>query len=447
MGRHWVLGLALFAGACGGGDSSPRPVATATPAPVPAPSPSPTPTPTPTPGVAFVASAGAPLIGGVLFDADGDGKPSDDDIQTQTNRRGEFGLGAVGRMSPVPPPAQANFAASLSGISADTGFRYSQLDVPAGVVAFSPVTMLSRPADHHIVSQNLGLGLTATELAQFDSFRAMESSDQQRRALGLAVTALNLKLLAIAGYETLDSAYSTGFFRISRGSRIVRAEVLTQALDLNSASSQRHVIDRSERYAGSSPDARDAAAQLLARYGAAVDQYLTGPDDIAAIEYALRVRLVHELRELAGESSAQIAHANTIATADIVQWFRDFEAVPRPDTRTANLIAVVDTREISGPTRITLATACGDGATSALTCNDGFVDPRGTINISELRVSAVRMPSRFSGVLGVRLLADGGVQLDRLTDDYGLAWFDYDIVSPDGSTASSRCYVYLNSLR
>jgi hypothetical protein len=153
------------------------------------------------------------------------------------------------------------------------------------------------------------------------------------------------------------------------------------------------------------------------------------------------------LRELAGGSSAQIAHANNIATADIVQWFRDFEAIPRPDTRTANLIAVVDTRDISGPTRITLAAACGDGATSALTCNDGFVDPRGTINISELRVSAVRMPSRFSGVLGVRLLADGGVQLDRLTDDYSLAWFDYDVVSPDGSTVSSRCYVYLNSLR
>lgn len=437
-----IASLAVCLAACGGGgDSSPP---TGGQVPMPSLTPTPTPTPPPPEATPFQATMGAPLIAGVTFDINGNLNFGDvGDIFTETNRRGEFGLNAAGRQSPNPPPATSTATVEVRGVSALTGFRYSQIRSPGGGAIHSPITTLLRGPSDDRTPQNLGLSINAETLLTFYAYAALEQGGPNV-ATARRVIATDLKLLALAGFATGDRAFSTDFIRVHEIVSALATEIESGPVDLNSSTDLDRILRRLPRTASLTPSARAAATGLLSRFGEVVDRHLTNAASIADIEYGLRIDILPELDSLLPESfPAGEARIAAIDVDTILSRFRSYAAIPRINAESGVLAAVVDYRELVFLNSITLPARCVDS--SALTCNDLYLDPRVAINVSDLEVTAVRVPQQFSSFLTAERLVDGSVRLTRHTDERTLVWFDYDVRGPDGATASSRAYVRLSA--
>lgn len=435
-----IASLALCLAACGGGGDSPPPTG------APTPTPTPTSTPPPSEATPFQATMGAPLIAGVTFDMNGNLTFGDkEDISTATNRRGEFGLNAVGRQSATLPPATSTTMVVVSGVSALTGFRYSQIRSPGGAAIHSPTTTLLRGLSDDRTPRNLGLPIDAETLLTFYAYAALEQGGADVTT-ARRVIATDLKLIALAGLATSNRGFTTSFINVRDIAGALDAELEAGAVDLNSASDLDRILRRLPRTANLTPSARAAATGLLARFGEAVDRHLTDAASIANIEYGLRIDILPELDLLLPESfPAGEARIAAIDVDTIVTRFRSYAPIPIINAESGVLAAVVDYRELVFLDSITLPARCADG--NALTCNDLYLDPRVPINVSDLEVSAVRVPQQFASLLAVELLADGSVRLTRRTDQRVLVWFDYDVHGPDGATASSRAYVRLSAVK
>ena len=389
---------------------------------------------------------GAPLIAGVTFDINGNLIFGDGaDIRTATNRRGEFGLDAVGRQSPTPPPATSTATVEVSGVSALTGFRYAQIRSPGGGAIHSPITTLLRGPNDDRTPQNLGLSIDAETLLTFDAYSALREGGPNV-SIARRVIATDLKLLALAGLATPDRASSTDFIVVRAMVGALAGELEAGPVDLNSTSDLDRILRRLPQTAGLTPSARAAAAGLLARFGEAVDRHLIDTGAIADIEYGLRVDILPELDLLLPQSfPAGEARIAALDVDTILSRFQSYDAIPPINAESGVLAAVVDYRELVFIASITLPARCADG--NALTCNDLYLDPRAAFNVSELEVSAVRVPQQFASLFTAERLADGSVRLTRRTDTRTLVWFDYDVRGPDGAMASARAYVRLSAER
>lgn len=444
--------LALAAGGCGGGGgtSSGGAPSVPGPAPTPAPIPAPTPTPSPSANVPFRAIAAAPLVSQVIFDTNGSGLFGDSvqgnaDLAVVSNRSGEFGRDAVGRQSSTTPPAEASFVGQLFGASALTGFVYTKIGAPLRAAIYSPVTSLFESTDEPVLATNLGFDLTGLQLANFDGFAALASSESTMQMRGRQVTALNLKLLAQAGLETKGNPTATGAIEVKPNLDAVRAQLLAGPVNFNAAASILQILSRSRRAAFTNDEGRRTAAQLLARFGEAVDRHLTTAARIADIEYGLRLLVLPELDILFNTSAptaAQISRISAITADDLVSGFREFGSIQPIAAASATFTPVVDYFKIIAINRTVLASQCNTG-TDSPTCNDIDLTVGNPLNVQTVQLTAVRVPAQFAGDLSVTQAADGTLTLSRLSSGRRLVWFDYEARNREGISGTSRAYVLI----
>ncbi|OYW44281.1 MAG: hypothetical protein B7Z08_02890 [Sphingomonadales bacterium 32-68-7] len=384
--------------------------------------------------VAYRASMGAPLIGSILFDINGnavfgDGTAPNDDFSTTTNRNGEFGADAIGRLTSRTPPS-GNFLYMTSGISRETGYLYTAIIPVSGSRIASPATMVLAP---NMQPSKVGIAMTWEELRDFDAFAALTSADATTRARGQQVTALNLKLLIHAGYRSQGTL--TGAIALKDNVTGIVRELQAGPVDFNSSASMSAVLSQSSPGLTADTPERQAVAQLIARFGEAVDLYLTGPETIAPIEYALRIQILPEVAALFRSASGRPA----LTVTDIVNMFRYFEDMPRPDTATADFVAVPDlipeywNAEVNVPG-------------THFTYNDVNISGSVGVDIDGNRVVAVRVPAQFASQLSAALESDGSVTVRRWGTQRSLGWFEYDARNRDGLVSSSRAYVALKTL-
>jgi hypothetical protein len=393
-----------------------------------------------------------PLVGTAMFDTNGSGVIGDSnangsDLVTSTNRGGEFGRDAVGRLTPTVPPATATSTAKVGGVSALTGFYYQDIRAPLQASVFSPATSLIGAISEDFIPRNAGLSLSAQELANFDAYSALSSGDSAARSKARSVTALNLKILAHAGYETTGSGSPTNAITVGANLTSVRTQLEIGAVDFNSSASLTSILDRSQRAALTSADGRRAAAHMLARYGEAVDRYVTSANTIADIEYGLRLIVLPELRALFSTNAPPVAVVNrilSITADDLVTSFATFSGVPAVNIATAPFIAVADWRSMFFPGVSTAFYPANCSPPDTLLCNDVNVDTA-VASDGLARVIAVRVPPAFASQIAVTLATDGTVSVVKSGTQRALVYFDYDSRSGAGFVSTSRAYILINS--
>ena len=417
-----------------------------TPAPSPSPSPSPSPTPAPIGGDIGLISMGAPMIAALSFDTNASGTLGDvGDGTSSTNLFGRFGPGVTDQLSASPTRVNDyNSFTSAIGTSSLTGFRYSLLSTATGVRVISPLTALISPLENDTVITRLGLTLTGRELSGYDAYSGIESTNAAERSRARAVTALNLKSLAFFGFMTTDKGSETSAFRIHPFIEPLNSLSRSAPLDLNAPAQWDALLGNHPFVASTTANHRAAAAGLLARFGQAVDQYLTTQRSVADIEYGLRILILPEIEALIANrrSDAEIARINAIDVATISAAFRDFAAIPLIPAAADRLMAVADYREVT----LSAELAAGSPTGLGLTANDGFVSPFTIFDSDDLRIDSARVPTQFSGVVVVEAAASGALQVRRLVRTRQVVWIEYDIVAPNGARATGRAYLLFPSL-
>ncbi|MBX7535768.1 hypothetical protein K3175_08845 [Qipengyuania sp. GH1] len=443
-----LIGLAFALAACGGGDgSAPAPPTGGPPAPAPAPAPSPSPTPTPTPSVAFSAAAGAPLIARVIWDTNQSGAFGDrvnnaDDLVTATNRRGAFGRDATGRLTTVEPLAEPTAAIQVGGVSTQTGFVYTRVTAPRGATIVSPVTSLFGTIDDDGVAANLGLGMSAAEISTFDALALLDSTDAAVAQRARNILALNLKLLAQAGFETTETGSTTQAIIVGPHLDAVRAQAQAAPIDFNSATSILSILQRSSRAGRTSAAGRRAAAALLATFGSAVDQHLSSGGRIADVEYALRIDIVPLLNNIFNTSAptdSDLAKANTQTAATIRGWFDQYTEIALIPAASGEFVAVPDRVSMIGLRFQTFPAACSNPA--SFVCNDVTLSAAGPLNAQQTAITAVRVPPQYQSAINAELLVTGEVRVTLLQTIERIVWIEYDARDAKGNTSTSRAYI------
>lgn len=437
-GFSCALALLLLAG-CGGDNSGGN---GSTPAPTPVPTPvAPAPSPTPTSSAVYQVSIGGPAIGSLTFDTNGSGKFHDtvnnvSDLTISTNRKGQFGPGVAdqptGAMLPENP---GRVPVKVGALSLDTGFFYMGI-VPAmdGVVA-SPVSQVLGWEHTDAMARNAGFTKTPAELRNFDAYTALISSDADVRAFARKVTAFNFKLLVHAGYEIQDT--STNAIQVGKNLEAVRLQLLDGAVDFNSPSSISAILERSKRAMFTDPAGREAAAQLIARFGEAADLYITSPEKIAQVEYGMRLIVLPEIKWLFSASSRtpiDIARVKAITVDDLMADFQSFSDIPKPNTATGKFFGVVDWLPWGPDLKAT---------SYQYVNNDIQIDFAASVDPLDSRVTAGRVPAKYAQWLTVTLGADDAIIIRRTGQQPGIGWFEYDVRNKDGLTSTSRAYLEL----
>jgi hypothetical protein len=457
--------VGIVAGCGGGGSSGGGNVVTVPQTPTPTPTPVSTPTPT---GSTFSIGIGGALIGEIAFDTNQSGTFGDrvvsggvavSDWLLFANTSGQFGPTATLRNDNTTVTITPTAAIQALGIDMLSGYTFADLTAPAGATNISAVTTLLQSVDDDLVAVNTGLGLNARELSTFAAVPAMSSSDAGTAALGRRVTAYNLKLAALAALSqpAHDAILPDSIFRFNKLRADLGETFRLGRVDLNSATSIRALMERMPVTAPTASSERGRAiAALLARYGSAVDLYLTDARRAADVQHGYRLVVLPAILDVL-MSGLPVADIDAITTDSIVAAFHEFSelAVPKIETRPYSrettphsLVAVPDFRAIDRiveSNALTLRTGCqlGGGNNSPPFCNDTAITNIGFTGVDrdELRLAAVRVPDKFAGRLSVVLAPNGEITIRRLNGATGLAWFDYDIVHTNGLKATGRTYV------
>ncbi|HWJ69125.1 MAG TPA: hypothetical protein VNS79_03635 [Sphingobium sp.] len=380
---------------------------------------------------------GVPLIGEIVFDMNRNGIFPDtengvDDLFAATSRKGEYGPGVkdwYGFTSPVDPSA---YPTMISGTSTSTGFYYGGIIPPTNARIASPATALLGHDHTATLLKNAGLNMTPSELRNFDTFVEFDSADAAKRERARQIAALNLKLLLHAGYETYEPV--TGVIVLHDKIDHVRQQLKAGAVDFNNVESMVAVLNRSKYAITDSRGKRDAA-ELIARFGKAVDQYLTGPESISAIEYGMRILILPELEWILFQHPSGPNLVEDISVNKIIDVFRFFEDAPDINNVDAKFIAVADYIDFNANEEINITPY-------HIVSNDRTIE-HGPVLYTDKAVLSVKVPNRFSSVLSAFLEKDGSVTVKRTGAEQALGWFEYTSRDQSGVTSSSRVYLHL----
>ncbi|MGK6354653.1 hypothetical protein ACMGDH_05435 [Sphingomonas sp. DT-207] len=461
-----AVGVCLAATACGGGGSSSGggTIAVSPQAPIP----TPTPTPTPSPAPRFEAG----LVGYITIDSNDNGQfagviADAGDTRTTTDRWGRFGPDVLDRLDSSQTPAAPLWAMSATGYDDLTGFHYADVRTPRGGTVLSPVTTLLRNIDDDVVPANLGLAMDAARLAGFNADHETSTSDPTGdpnpaiRPVAREVVLVNLKLLALAGFPN-----STGFgpdrsIVVAQNLAPLSEQLRIGRVDLNDAASIRSVLDRSPVARRASEEARNAAAQLLARWGQAIDRFGARRDATRfpfgytsmAIERALRIRILPELMALFGTIQTPLnrvpshTRLNALTVDELVAGLESFFGMQQARYDIGGVTAVADyvsfDRHVTG-NMLALDNQCLSILRQAPHCNDVDVAQWMLPNPINPQWSEARVPAEF--VRRIRLSRDlaGNLVIERLDQEPGIIWFEYDVRVGNGPISTSRVYIRLN---
>ena len=387
------------------------------------------------------------MIARVIWDTNqsgsfGDRVNNEDDLITSTNRHGAFGRDASDRLTSVEPLAQPTAAIEVGGLSTQTGFLYTRISAPKGATIVSPITSLFETIDDDGIATNLGLGMSAEEIANLDAAALLDSSDANAAQRARAIVAMNLKLLAQAGFGTTETGSPTLAIVVRPHLDAVHAQAQVEAIDLNSAQSIQAILQRSARAERTSDAGREAAANLLAAYGAAVDQHLASGGRVADVEYALRINVVPLLNDIfktSAPTDSDLAKANGQTTVSIRDWFARYADIALIPATTGEFVAVPDRVSMIGLRFQTFPAACSNPA--SFVCNDVTLSVAGALNTQNIAITAVRVPEQFKSAVDAELTGSGEVKVTLLQPAEQIVWIEYDARDEKGNTSSSRAYI------
>ncbi len=354
------------------------------------------------------------------------------DLFAATGRDGEYGPGVKdwsGRISPGDPSV---YPTMISGISRSTGFYYGGIIPPTNARIASPATALLGHDHTATLLKNAGLNMTPGELRNFDTFVEFGSADAAKRERARQIAALNLKLLLHAGYETHEPV--TGVIVLHDKIDHVRQQLKEGAVDFNNIEAMVAVLNRAKYPITDARGKRDAA-ELIARFGEAVDQYLTGPESISAIEYGMRILILPELKWILFQHPSGPNLAKDISVNRIIDVFRFFEDAPDINSVDAKFIAVADYVDFNANEEINITPY-------HIISNDRTID-YGPVLYTDNAVVSVKVPDRFSSLLSAVLEKDGSVTVERTSTEQALGWFEYKSRNQSGVTSTSRVYLHL----
>nr|WP_295374237.1 hypothetical protein [uncultured Sphingosinicella sp.] len=385
------------------------------------------------------------MIGRVDFDVNGNGTFDSSEPTAATNRKGEFGQGASDRLftGDSGPPADAGAALSGRGFDGSSGFAYTQLRAPKNARIISPLTTIIRSEVDADVASATGLDVGPVTLISFDAAQQFGDPSSANPRLARAITELNLKLIAYAGLFANNGSMDEAF-DMAAGLQPVQSLFSGPGeKDLNKKSVALDIIGRSRIAAFSTPELRDAAAELMAEYGQAVSVYLKDPASAARVQYGLRFYVLPEIDAMLRTSSLALGErVRRITVSDITAAFDAYADAPRP-AAAGRFFPVADYRSLSRPRQVReiVLSGCGTGDRSPV-CNDIYFFSGPDVQ-SSYSLTSVSLPPAFAASMDVALLPNGGIRIRRLSDEVRFAYFDYQVRAANGETATSRVFVRL----
>jgi hypothetical protein len=458
---RWKQGLAFIAlgltASCGGGSGGGSGT-------VVAPTPTPSAAPTPAPAITQYQVEGAgPVIAQVRFYPRGVVVSGGSEYSAfGTDRNGVFYQGLSSQSQIVLPYSTIPFvddgsnAIAAFGMDKTSGLLLSQMTAPAGSTVVSPLTtLIYATADQALTkralqldTQSFALDDPSRDLRTFSWVRATQGANADV-ADARRVRAANIRLLAFLyaiqqfqygpGYSTF---YYTTFFGIDvpmlanilKANPTIRlytnagAEAVLRALPPNPANSGKY-----------RDDVIAAAAHLITNYSVAIGP-IQADDDIAA-SYMLGIQghLLRTLWELTSANTADAAaRVQAIGVSDIYPAVAPF--AEHPALSPNKLFPVPDFFFVAsgGTTTIPFYDPFSNSSVS-LASNDmtWFVQPDGY----PLSLVGVTVPPRFEPAISVTPQTGGALSIQAKAGFSGVAWFDYEVRTPGGISASSRAYV------
>lgn len=457
----WKQGMALIAlgltTSCGGGSGGGAGT-------VVAPSPSPAPTPTPTPAATrFQVEGAGPTIAEIRFYPGGvvvSGGP--DYSAFGTDRNGVFYRG-------LPIPSQINFPYSPSpfvddgsnaiaafGVDKASGLPLFQMTAPAGSTVVSPLTTLIYATGDQALtkralqldSQGFALGDPSRDLRTFSWVREIGTVNAGDMADARRIRAANIRLHAfLYAVEQFRAGPNYPFFYTTRSGPDVPALAAVlkanPAIRLYTDAGAEAVLRGLPRYQSNPGGYRDdviaAAAHLITIYAVAIGP-IAADDDVAA-SYMLGIQgyLLRALWELTYANTAgAAARVQAMGVSDIYPAVAPF--AEHPALSQNKLFPVPDFFFVApgGTATIPFYDPFSNGSVS-LASNDmtWFVQPDGY----PLSLVGVTVPSRFEPSIAVTPQTGGALRIQAKAGFSGVAWFDYEVRTPGGISASSRAYI------
>jgi hypothetical protein len=378
-----------------------------------------------------------------------------------TDRNGVFYRGIPSPInlpySPTPFVDDGSNAIAAFGIDKTSGLLLSQMTAPAGSTVISPLTtLIYATGDQSLTKRALqldsgsfALGDQDRDLRTFSWVRANAGGNALDVADARRIRAANIRLHALLyaiqqfgygpGYSTF---YYTTFFapdvpvlaEILKANPTVRlytqagAETVLRALPPNPSNRNKY-----------RDDVIAAAAHLMTLYSVAIGP-VEADEDVAA-SYMLGVQgyLLRVLWELSSANTAEAAaRVQAMAMSDIYTAVAPF--AEHPVLSSNKLFPEPDFFFVApgGVATIPFYDPFSNGSVS-LASNDvtWFVQPDGY----PLSLVGVTIPSRFEPAIAVTPQTGGGLVIQAKAGFSGVAWFDYEVRTPGGISASSRAYV------
>jgi len=451
-----IFGLTTACGGGGGGGGSGSVVA---PAPTPTPSPSPTPTPAAT---RFQIEGAGPVIGEVRFYPRGVVVSGGSDYSAfGTDRNGVFYRGLFSPInfpySPIPFVDDGSNAILAFGIDKTSGLTLSQMTAPAGATVISPLTtLIYGTGDQSLTKRALqldsggfALGDRDRDLRTFSWVRAVASADAMEVADARRIRAANIRLTAFL-YAIQQFGYGPGYSTFSYTTLFgtdapVLAEILKAqpTLRIYTEAGAEAVLRALPRNPSNPGKYRDdviaAAAHLITLYSVAIGP-IEADDDVAA-SYMLGIQgyLLRALWDLSSANTAEAAtRVQAIGISEVYAAVAPF--AEHPALSSNSLFPEPDFFFVApgGTATIPFYDPNSNGSVS-LASNDmtWFVES----NKYPLSLVGVTVPSRFEPAIAVTPQTGGALVIQAKAGFNGVAWFDYEVKTPGGISASSRAYV------
>lgn len=443
--------------ACGGGASGPGSVI----APVPTPTPTTSPTPTPS-ATRFQVEGAGPVVGELRFYRRGVVVDGGSDYSAfATDRNGVFYRGVPSPISfpnsPISFVDDGSNAILAFGIDKTSGLALSQMKAPAGATVISPLTTLIYDTGGQTLTKralqldsgDFALGDPDRDLRTFSWVRAVGSADAMEVADARRIRAANIRLTAFL-YAIQQFGYGPGsstFYyttRFGTDASVLAAILKAQPTLRIYTESDAEAVLRALTQNSSNPgkyrdDVIAAAAHLITLYSVAIGP-IQADDDVAA-SYMLGIQgyLLRVLWELSSANTAEAAaRVQAIGISEIYAAVAPF--AEHPELSSNILFPQPDFFFVApgGTATIPFYDPDSNGSV-ALASNDvtSFVES----DKYPLSLVGVTVPTRFGPAIAVTPQTGGALLIQAKAGFGGVAWFDYEIKTPGGISASSRAYV------
>lgn len=427
-----------------GGDSGGGAGAVVAPAPTPSPAPAPTPAPVST---HYQIESAGPMFGEIRFYAKGEVVSGSSDFFAVTTDRGGAYLGS--------PTIDGTYALAAFGVDTASGLPLTQMTAPAGSSVISPLTTLIYASGNQALTKRalqldaqFALGDLTRDLRTFSWVRATGSTNAADVTDAHRIRAANIRLLAFlyaAAQFRGGPGYSFYYQTLFPPDVPALAEILKADPTIRLyTDAGAEIVLRALQRAPSGPggyrdDVIAAAAHLITLYAVAIGPVMSDNDVAASYMLGIQGYLLRTLWELSYSNTASAAaRVQAMGVSDIYAAVAPF--AEHPPLSQNKLFAVPDFFFVSpgGTSTIPFYDPDSNGS-AALATNDfyWFVQPDGY----PMSLTSVTIPTRFATAIAVTPQTGGALVIQAKAGFSGVAWFDYEVRTPGGVSASSRAYV------